>query len=95
MKRVTEHQFSEYNEGMFESWDIDYYTANAVYLYSDRLDKVVVRHTGDVMSSYRLSAAVKAALIELFCDWEYSLNYLYKDSLGAYFRAKADFPLKP
>ena len=68
MKRVTEQQFSEYNEGMFEGWDIDYYSAGMVCLYSDRLDRVAVHHTGNIVASYRLSAEVKAALIELFCD---------------------------
>ena len=68
MQQVTEQKFLAYSDNMFEGWEIDYTSnANEVILYSDRADRVVVHHTGDIVAPYRLSAEVKEALLELFC----------------------------
>ena len=66
MNRVTEQQLTEYNNGMFAGWDIDYWAVRSVGLLTDRFDRITIRDTGDVVAPYRLPAAVKAGLLALF-----------------------------
>ena len=71
MERVTEQQLTEYNNGMFEGWDIDYWdidywAVRGVVLLTDRFDRITIWDTGDVVAPYCLPAEVKAGLLALF-----------------------------